>query len=123
MTDIEIAQEAVLEPIVDVAARAGIKMDDLELYGKYKAKISDEYINSVKDKENGKLILVTAITAIHIQSQLGICIVGNSLTKHATTNTKSATLSNLAPNLLEEFVFLAILPSIISVNPQTKYRI
>ena len=60
-TDIEIAQEAVLEPIVDVAARAGIQMDDLELYGKYKAKISDEYINSVKDKENGKLILVTAI--------------------------------------------------------------
>ncbi|MGN0413784.1 MAG: formate--tetrahydrofolate ligase [Lachnospiraceae bacterium] len=60
-TDIEIAQEAVLEPIVDVAARAGIKMDDLELYGKYKAKISDEYINSLKDKENGKLILVTAI--------------------------------------------------------------
>ena len=50
-TDIEIAQEAVLEPIVDVAARAGIKMDDLELYGKYKAKISDEYINSLKDKE------------------------------------------------------------------------
>ena len=60
-TDIEIAQEAVLEPIVDVAARAGIKMDDLELYGKYKPKISDEYINSLKDKENGKLILVTAI--------------------------------------------------------------
>ena len=60
-TDIEIAQEAVLEPVVDVAARAGIKMDDLELYGKYKAKISDEYINSLKDKENGKLILVTAI--------------------------------------------------------------
>ena len=60
-TDIEIAQEAVLEPIVDVAARAGIKKDDLELYGKYKAKISDEYINSLKDKENGKLILVTAI--------------------------------------------------------------
>ena len=60
-TDIEIAQEAVLEPIVDVAARAGIKKHDLELYGKYKAKISDEYINSLKDKENGKLILVTAI--------------------------------------------------------------
>ncbi len=60
-TDIEIAQEAVLEPIVDVAARAGIKKDDLELYGKYKAKISDEYINSLKDNENGKLILVTAI--------------------------------------------------------------
>lgn len=60
-TDIEIAQEAVMEPIKNVAARCGISEDDLELYGKYKAKISDEYINSVKDNEDGKLILVTAI--------------------------------------------------------------
>ena len=50
-TDIEIAQEAVMEPIKNVAARCGISEDDLELYGKYKAKISDEYINSVKDNE------------------------------------------------------------------------
>ena len=47
--------------IKNVAARCGISEDDLELYGKYKAKISDEYINSVKDNEDGKLILVTAI--------------------------------------------------------------
>lgn len=60
-TDIEIAQEAVMEPIKNVAARCGISEDDLELYGKYKAKISDEYINSVKDNKDGKLILVTAI--------------------------------------------------------------
>lgn len=60
-TDIEIAQEAVMEPIKNVAARCGISEDDLELYGRYKAKISDEYINSVKDNEDGKLILVTAI--------------------------------------------------------------
>ena len=60
-TDIEIAQGAVMEPIKNVAARCGISEDDLELYGKYKAKISDEYINSVKDNEDGKLILVTAI--------------------------------------------------------------
>lgn len=60
-TDIEIAQEAVMEPIKNVAARCSISEDDLELYGKYKAKISDEYINSVKDNEDGKLILVTAI--------------------------------------------------------------
>ena len=58
-TDIEIAQEAVMEPIKNVAARCGISEDDLELYGKYKAKISDEYINSVKGNEDGKLILVT----------------------------------------------------------------
>ncbi|MCD7862284.1 MAG: formate--tetrahydrofolate ligase [Lachnospiraceae bacterium] len=60
-SDIEIAQEATMEPIVKVAARMGIGEDDLELYGKYKAKISDEYIRSTADKENGKLILVTAV--------------------------------------------------------------
>ncbi|MCM1173880.1 MAG: formate--tetrahydrofolate ligase [Blautia sp.] len=60
-TDIEIAQETVLEPVVSVAERIGIKADDLELYGKYKAKISEEYLNSIKDKPDGKLILVTAI--------------------------------------------------------------
>ena len=60
-TDIEIAQEAVMLPIKEVAAKAGIKEDDLELYGKYKAKISDEYYESIKDNKDGKLILVTAI--------------------------------------------------------------
>ncbi len=60
-TDIEIAQEAVLENIVTVAEKIGIKADDLELYGKYKAKISDEYIDSIQNKPDGKLILVTAI--------------------------------------------------------------
>ncbi len=60
-SDIEIAQEAQMEPITKVAARMGIGEDDLELYGKYKAKISDEYIRSTADKENGKLILVTAV--------------------------------------------------------------
>lgn len=60
-TDIEIAQEAILEPIVKVAETLGMTQDDLELYGKYKAKISEEYIESLKDKPDGKLILVTAI--------------------------------------------------------------
>ncbi|MCD8326783.1 MAG: formate--tetrahydrofolate ligase [Lachnospiraceae bacterium] len=60
-SDIEIAQEAVMEPIVKVAERAGIKEDDLELYGRYKAKISDEYIKSKANEKNGKLILVTAV--------------------------------------------------------------
>lgn len=60
-TDIEIAQEAVLENIVSVAERIGIQAEDLELYGKYKAKISDEYIESIQDNPEGKLILVTAI--------------------------------------------------------------
>lgn len=60
-TDIEIAQQASLLPITDVAKKLGINADDLELYGKYKAKISDEYMNQIKDRPDGKLILVTAI--------------------------------------------------------------
>ena len=60
-TDIQIAQEAVMEPIVNVAERVGISPDELELYGKYKAKISDEYLKKISENEDGKLILVTAI--------------------------------------------------------------
>lgn len=60
-TDIEIAQEAVLDNIVDVAHKIGIEPDDLELYGNYKAKISNEYIKRINNNPDGKLILVTAI--------------------------------------------------------------
>ncbi len=60
-TDIEIAQEAKMLPIQEVTKKLDISMDDLELYGKYKAKLSDELWNRVKDREDGKLILVTAI--------------------------------------------------------------
>ncbi|MCD8231685.1 MAG: formate--tetrahydrofolate ligase [Clostridiales bacterium] len=60
-TDIEIAQEAVMEPIVKVAEQLGIGEDDLELYGKYKAKLSDDLMKRVKDNPDGKLVLVTAI--------------------------------------------------------------
>ena len=60
-SDIEIAQEALLQPITSVATGLGIDMDDLELYGKYKAKISDEYMNRISQNPDGKLILVTAI--------------------------------------------------------------
>ena len=60
-SDIEIAQSAKMKPITEVAKLLDIPEDDLELYGKYKAKLSDEYINSVKDNKDGKLVLVTAI--------------------------------------------------------------
>ena len=60
-TDIEIAQEAKLEHIRDVAATIGIEEDDLEFYGKYKAKLSDDLWEKIKDNEDGKLVLVTAI--------------------------------------------------------------
>ena len=60
-TDIEIAQEAKLEHIKDVAATIGIQEDDLEFYGKYKAKLSDDLWEKIKNNEDGKLVLVTAI--------------------------------------------------------------
>ena len=60
-TDIEIAQEAEMLHIREVAEKLGITEDELELYGKYKAKLSDELMERVKDEPDGKLILVTAI--------------------------------------------------------------
>ncbi len=62
LSDIEIAQQAKMQKITDVAAKLGISEDDIELYGKYKAKLSYDLIRRVKDKKDGKLILVTAIT-------------------------------------------------------------
>lgn len=60
-TDIEIARDAKMLPIKEVAKLLNIEEDDLELYGKYKAKISDEYLDRIKDNKDGKLVLVTAI--------------------------------------------------------------
>ena len=60
-TDIQIAQEANMLPIRDVAAKYGIGEDDLELYGKYKAKFSDELLKEIENRPDGKLVLVTAI--------------------------------------------------------------
>ena len=62
LSDIEIAQQAKMEKITDVAAKIGISEDDLELYGRYKAKLSMDLIRRMADKPSGKLILVTAIT-------------------------------------------------------------
>lgn len=60
-SDIEIAQEAVMQPITEVAKSLDIEADELELYGKYKAKLSDELIKRVENNKDGKLVLVTAI--------------------------------------------------------------
>lgn len=60
-SDIEIALEAELEPIKNVAAKLGIEEDDLDLYGKYKAKLTDDLWDRVKERPDGKLVLVTAI--------------------------------------------------------------
>ena len=61
-TDVQIAQEATLLPIIEIAKRLGISEDDLELFGKYKAKVSLDVLTRLKDKPDGKLVLVTAIT-------------------------------------------------------------
>ena len=61
MTDIEIARNVKLEKITEVARKYGITEDDLEVYGKYKAKISREFINKMKKEKDGKLVLVTEI--------------------------------------------------------------
>ena len=60
-SDIQIAQEAQLKPIGEVAAELGLSPDDLELYGKYKAKINSDKLKEIQKKENGKVILVTSI--------------------------------------------------------------
>ena len=60
-TDIQIAQEAKMLPITDIATKLGIEDDELELYGKYKAKINDAFLKRTAERKNGKLILVTAI--------------------------------------------------------------
>ena len=61
LTDIQIAQQATLKPISDIASELGILPDELELYGKYKAKITDSFTKRLENKKDGKLILVTAI--------------------------------------------------------------
>ena len=65
MTDIEIARSTKLEKIVDVAKKLGMEEDDIEQYGKYKAKITDGVYEKRKVQKNGKLILVTAISQHH----------------------------------------------------------
>ena len=63
LTNIEIAQQAKMRPIVDVAReRLGIPEESLSQYGRFKAKVSLDYVKSLRDKPNGKLVLVTAIT-------------------------------------------------------------
>lgn len=62
LSDIEIAQKAHMLPITEVAAKLGIGEEDIELYGRYKAKLSMDLIKRVQNKPDGKLILVTAIT-------------------------------------------------------------
>ena len=78
----------------------------------------------LRTNTNAKLnILINAIMLIHTHSHTGICIIGSIFIEQTSTNTKSANVSSLDPNLLTAPVFLATVPSIISVNPQNRYSV
>ncbi|MCK5764109.1 MAG: formate--tetrahydrofolate ligase, partial [Clostridiales bacterium] len=96
-TDVQIAQEAKMLPIVDVAKKLGIAEDDLELYGKYKAKISLDVLKSMSDKPDGKLILVTAINPTaagegKTTTNVGLSMALNKIGKKAITTLREPSL-------------------------------
>ncbi|MBU0759825.1 MAG: formate--tetrahydrofolate ligase, partial [Candidatus Omnitrophica bacterium] len=78
-TDLKIAQAAKLKPITEIARRIGIKDDELELYGKYKAKISLSILDRLKDKKPGKYIDVTAVTPTPLGEGKTVTTIGLSL--------------------------------------------
>ncbi|PIW67374.1 MAG: formate--tetrahydrofolate ligase, partial [Candidatus Omnitrophica bacterium CG12_big_fil_rev_8_21_14_0_65_42_8] len=81
-SDLEIAQAAKLKPIVEIAKKIGIKEDELELYGRYKAKISLSILERLKDKTFGKYIDVTAITPTPLGEGKTVTTIGLSLGLH-----------------------------------------
>lgn len=96
-TDVQIAQEAKMLPIVDIAKNLNISEDDLELYGKYKAKISLEVYKRLEDKEDGKLILVTAINPTpagegKTTTNVGLSMGLNKIGKKAITTLREPSL-------------------------------
>ncbi len=96
-TDVQIAQEATMQPIVEIGKRLGIKEDNLELYGKYKAKISLDVYKELEDKEDGKLILVTAINPTaagegKTTTNVGLSMGLNKIGKKAITTLREPSL-------------------------------
>lgn len=96
-TDIQIAQEAKMEHIKEIAKRLGISEDDLEFYGKYKAKISLDLWNRIKDNKNGKLVLVTAINPTpagegKTTTNVGLSMALNKIGKKAVTTLREPSL-------------------------------
>ena len=96
-TDVQIAQEAKMEAIMDIGKKLGLKEDDLELYGKFKAKLSLNLLDDLKDKENGKLILVTAINPTpagegKTTTNVGLSMGLNKIGKKAITTLREPSL-------------------------------
>ena len=96
-TDVQIAQEAQMKPIVEVASQLDISDDELELYGKYKAKISSDVLERLKDRPNGKLVLVTAINPTpagegKTTTNVGLSMALNKLGKKTITTLREPSL-------------------------------
>lgn len=96
-TDVQIAQEAQMKPIVEVASQLDISDDELELYGKYKAKISPAVLERLKDSPNGKLVLVTAINPTpagegKTTTNVGLSMALNKLGKKTITTLREPSL-------------------------------
>ena len=96
-TDVQIAQEAKMRPIVEIAEKLGIDQEKLELYGNYKAKISLDVMNSLADKPDGKLILVTAINPTaagegKTTTNVGLSMALNKLGKKTVTTLREPSL-------------------------------
>lgn len=96
-TDVQIAQEAQMKPIVEVASQLDISDDELELYGKYKAKISPDMLERLKDRPNGKLVLVTAINPTpagegKTTTNVGLSMALNKLGKKTITTLREPSL-------------------------------
>ena len=96
-TDVQIAQEAQMKPIVEVASQLDISDDELELYGKYKAKISPDVFERLKDRPNGKLVLVTAINPTpagegKTTTNVGLSMALNKLGKKTITTLREPSL-------------------------------
>ena len=96
-TDVQIAQEAQMKPIVEVASQLDISDDELELYGKYKAKISPDVLERLKDLPNGKLVLVTAINPTpagegKTTTNVGLSMALNKLGKKTITTLREPSL-------------------------------
>ena len=100
-SDLEIAQEAEIRPIVEIAQKIGLGEDDLELYGKYKAKIKLEVMNRLKDNPDGKLIDVTAITPTPLGEGKTVTLIGVSMamSKLAAENGKTVITTIREPSM------------------------
>ena len=108
-TDIEIANSIELKPIVEVAKTVGLEEDDLELYGKYKAKISHDAIQRLSKNKDGKLILVTAITPTPAGEGKSTCSIG--LTMGLNKIGKKSVVALREPSLGPVLVSRAVLPA------------